>query len=138
MRSVLAIARSGGTRPMQIQELSKSEDIPVKFLEQILLIMKRAGLLRSKRGIGGGYQLDRTPEEITLGQIVTLIDGPFAPISITPPETEMTPPGLRPEEQGLHRCFAELQDLVNSHLDGHTLKDILEKERPSSVLAFDI
>ena len=138
MRAVLAIARGGGTKPMQIQELSRIEDIPVKFLEQILLIMKRAGLLRSKRGIGGGYQLDRVPEEITLGEIVTLIDGPFAPISITPPDTEKTPPGLRAEEQGLHQCFAELQDLVNRHLDGHTLKDILENERPSSVLAFDI
>ena len=138
MRSVLAIARVGGTKPMQIQELSKIEDIPVKFLEQILLIMKRAGLLRSKRGIGGGYQLDQAPEEITLGQIVTLIDGPFAPISITPPETEKTPAGLRPEDQGLHQCFSQLQKLVNEHLDSHTLKDILENERPNSVLAFDI
>lgn len=138
MRSILAIARGGGTRPMQIHELSKSEAIPVKFLEQILLIMKRAGLLRSKRGIGGGYQLDRPPEEITLGEIVTLIDGPFAPISITPPEAGRVPAGLRPEEQGLHRCFAELQQLVNGHLDGHSLKDILENDRPNSVLAFDI
>ena len=110
----------------------------MKFLEQILLIMKRVGLLRSKRGIGGGYQLDKNPEEITLGEIVTLIDGPFAPLSITPPAAEKPPPGLRPEEQGLHQCFAELQKLVNEHLDSHTLKDILENERPSSVLAFDI
>jgi len=138
MRSVLAIARAGGTKPMQIHELSKIEDIPVKFLEQILLIMKRAGLLRSKRGIGGGYQLDRAPGEITLGEIVNLIDGPFAPLSITPPETERQPSGLRQEEQGLYRCFAELQELVNGHLDRHTLKDILENERPNSVLAFDI
>ncbi|MFT4550483.1 MAG: Rrf2 family protein [Pseudoalteromonas tetraodonis] len=138
MRSVLAIARVGGTKPVQIQELSRIEDIPVKFLEQILLIMKRAGLLRSKRGIGGGYQLDRTPENITLGEIVNLIDGPFAPLSITPPDTDKTPPGLRPEDQGLHQCFTELQKLVNQQLDSHTLKDILEKERPSSVLAFDI
>jgi len=138
MRSVLAIARAGGTKPMQIQELSKIENIPVKFLEQILLIMKRAGLLRSKRGIGGGYQLDRSPEEITLGEIVTLIDGPFAPLSITPAETDRVPPGLRPEEQGLHKCFAQLQSLVNEHLDAHTLKDILENERPNSFLAFDI
>ena len=138
MRSVLAIARIGGTKPMQIQELSRIEDIPVKFLEQILLIMKRAGLLRSKRGIGGGYQLDRKPDEITLGQIVTLIDGPFAPISLTPPESERTPAGLRPEELGLYQCFGELQNLVNDHLNAHTLKDILDNERPKSVLAFDI
>jgi Rrf2 family protein len=138
MRSVLAIARAGGTKPMQIQELSKAEDIPVKFLEQILLIMKRAGLLRSKRGIGGGYQLDKSPEQITLGAIVSLIDGPFAPISITPPEARKTPAGLRPEEQGLYQCFAELQQLVNGHLESHTIKDILDNERPNSVLAFDI
>ena len=118
--------------------LAEAGQLPVKFLEQILLIMKRAGLLRSKRGIGGGYQLDRAPEDITLGEIVNLIDGPFAPISITPPEPENAPAALRQEEQGLHQCFAELQKLVNEHLAGHTLKDILENERPSSVLAFDI
>jgi len=138
MRSVLAIARAGGTKPMQIQELSRTEGIPVKFLEQILLILKRAGMLRSKRGIGGGYQLEMSPEEITLGAIVTLIDGPFAPISLTPPDTDKTPAGLRPEELGLHQCFTELQQLVNGHLDRHTLKDILDNERPKSVLAFDI
>ena len=138
MRAVLAIARAGGTKPMQIQELSRLEEIPVKFLEQILLIMKRAGLLRSKRGIGGGYQLDRLPEEITLGEIVTLIDGAFAPLSITPADNEKAPPGLRAEEQGLYQCFSELQNLVSEHLDKHTLKDILDNERPSSVLAFDI
>ena len=88
--------------------------------------------------IGGGYQLDQAPEEITLGQIVTLIDGPFAPISITPPETDKTPAGLRRDDQGLHQCFSQLQKLVNEHLDSHTLKDILENERPNSVLAFDI
>ena len=138
MRSVLAIARAGGSKPVQIQELSRTEDIPVKFLEQILLILKRAGLLRSKRGVGGGYQLDLSPEEITLGQIIDLIDGPFAPLSITPADTRKTPAGLRVEEQGLHQCFSELQKLVNEHLGAHTLKDILDNERPDSFLAFDI
>ncbi len=95
-------------------------------------------MLRSKRGIGGGYQLEKSPEEITLGAIVTLIDGPFAPISLTPPDTDKTPAGLRPEELGLYQCFTELQQLVNGHLDRHTLKDILDNERPKSVLAFDI
>src|ERR1051326_205670 len=65
---------------VQIKEISEREKIPAKFLEQILLTLKNAGLLHSKMGVGGGYYLAKQPTEITLGQIFRVLDGPLAPI----------------------------------------------------------
>ncbi len=65
---------------MQIKEISLREQISTKFLEQILLTLKNAGMLHSKMGVGGGYYLAKPASEITLGQIFRVLDGPIAPI----------------------------------------------------------
>src|SRR4030067_3537468 len=65
---------------VQIKEIAEREKIPAKFLEQILLTLKNAGLLHSKMGVGGGYYLAKTAREISLGQIIRVLDGPVAPI----------------------------------------------------------
>ncbi|MCC6882459.1 MAG: Rrf2 family transcriptional regulator, partial [Verrucomicrobiales bacterium] len=75
LRAALILAAAAPGRTLQIQELAESGTIPVKFLEQILLALKNGGLLRSKRGVGGGYQLDRPPRSISVGEIITIIDG---------------------------------------------------------------
>src|SRR3954462_13099240 len=62
----------------QIQELSQRENIPVKFLEQILLALRHAGMLSSKRGVGGGYVLRKAAAEITVGEVIRPFDGPVA------------------------------------------------------------
>ena len=65
----------------QLAEISKTQDIPLKFLEQILLILKNAGYVRSHRGSNGGYALAKDPSTITLGEIIRLTDGSTAPIA---------------------------------------------------------
>lgn len=65
---------------MQIKDIARQENIPAKFLEQILLTLKNAGLLHSKMGVGGGYYLAKPASEITLGQIFRVLDGPIAPV----------------------------------------------------------
>ncbi len=67
------------SRTFQIQELSEKENIPVKFLEQILLTLRHAGILASKRGVGGGYTLRMNPSQISVAEIIELMDGPIAP-----------------------------------------------------------
>ncbi len=62
---------------LSIQKIAQSTEIPVKFLEQILLTLKNAGILKSKRGMEGGYSLQRSLEQITLGEILRAIDGPL-------------------------------------------------------------
>ncbi|MEI7640520.1 MAG: Rrf2 family transcriptional regulator [bacterium] len=65
----------------QLSEISKTQDIPLKFLEQILLILRNAGYIRSRRGANGGYALAKAPATITLGEIIRLTDGSTAPIA---------------------------------------------------------
>jgi Rrf2 family protein len=65
---------------VQTKDIAEKENIPVKYLEQILLTLKNAGLLHSKMGVGGGYYLGRPASEIYLGQVFRILDGPVAPI----------------------------------------------------------
>src|SRR5512139_1246009 len=83
LRAMMALAVPGpdGKPPvLQIREIAESEQMPGKFLEQILLALKNAGLLHSKMGVSGGYYLARSASEITLGQIFRVLDGSIAPI----------------------------------------------------------
>ena len=128
MRAVLAIARARRTQPVQIGDLSRLEQIPVKFLEQILLTLKNGGLLRSKRGAGGGYFLDKAAGDIPLLTILELIDGPFEPLGNDAHEPPL----------GLGQCFDQLRELVNDHLIKFSIQDLIEMERSEDILAFEI
>ncbi len=68
-------------KSVTIHQIAKSEQIPIKFLEQIMLELKKAGLLKSRPGVGGGYSLIRPPEEISLADVIRVIDGPLAPLN---------------------------------------------------------
>lgn len=67
--------RYGGDQPVRIREIAETHDIPSRFLVQILLQLKGAGIVQSTRGASGGYQLARDPAEITLGDVMTVVDG---------------------------------------------------------------
>jgi len=69
-----------GQPALQRQDIAARQHIPIEFLEQILLALKRAGLLSSRMGINGGYRLIKAPKDITLGQVIRILDGPLAPI----------------------------------------------------------
>src|SRR2546422_4496164 len=86
----LALHREGGLTP--IQEIARRQAIPQRYLEQVLLALKRAGLLTSKRGSAGGYHLTRPPEDITVGDVLRAVEGAGAPF-----ETQRRGgPGTRP------------------------------------------
>ncbi len=78
--AMLALARDYGKKPVHISDLSKKEGLPKKYTELILLELKNHGFLQSKKGKGGGYWLRKPPSEISLGNIIRLIDGPLAPV----------------------------------------------------------
>ena len=81
LKTILDLAEHFGNGPVAINDLSKRLDIPTKFLEQILLDLKRAGFVESKRGKIGGYSLSKSPAQITLGEVTRFIDGPIEPIA---------------------------------------------------------
>jgi Rrf2 family protein len=81
LKAVLSLALHYNKGVLPIQELAKKGDIPFKFLEQILLTLKKGGFVDSKRGIDGGYFLAKSPETITVGDVIRFIEGPIEPVA---------------------------------------------------------
>ena len=113
---------------MQIKDISQREQISPKFLEQILLTLKNAGLLHSKMGVGGGYYLARSAGEITLGQIFRVLDGPVAPIKCVS-QMAYEPCGC-PDEQtcGLRLAMSDVRNAIADILDNTSLADITKRQ----------
>jgi len=80
LRALYALSRNYGRGPTLSSTIAKGEAIPQDFLENILLYLKREGLVSSKKGKGGGYALLAPPDQITLGRVIRLIEGPIAPL----------------------------------------------------------
>jgi Rrf2 family protein len=122
----LGIAQSVGRPMIQIAELARRENIPIKFLEQILVTLKEAGYLESKRGKQGGYLLAKPMEKITIGEVVRLLDGPLAPIPCVsqnfyarcscPDETHC----------GLRMLMLDVRNAIADVLDRYTLAQTVE------------
>lgn len=125
LRALVAMGREREGTNFSIQELATSERIPLKFLEQILLALKNGGLLRSKRGVGGGYQLVTHPARITLGEVVTIFDGPFDPL-----------PGT--DHAALGQVFSGLRDQVAQWFAEHTVAQIIAQDRSRDTVTFEI
>jgi Rrf2 family protein len=118
---------------MQIKDISGHENIPIKFLEQILLTLKNAGLLQSKMGFGGGYHLAKPPSEISLGHIVRVLDGPLAPIRCV---SQMAyEPCDCPNEAtcGLRMVMGDVRNAIANVLDNTTLADVIERVNRTSL-----
>jgi Rrf2 family protein len=80
LKAAFFLAKRYGGEPVLISDLAAAEYIPKKFLEQILLELKKHGILYSKMGKGGGYALAKSPEKVFLGEIIRILDGPLAPV----------------------------------------------------------
>ncbi len=77
VRALAELARIGGAAPVPIAELARRREIPTQFLEQLFATLRRAGVLRSQRGVKGGYSFARPPAEVTVLEVVELLDGPL-------------------------------------------------------------
>ena len=126
----LAESPSPGSPPvmMQIKEISQREHISSKFLEQILLALKNAGLLHSKMGVGGGYYLARPASEITLGQIFRVLDGPVAPIRCVS-QMAYESCGCPDEDAcGLRMVMGDVRNAIANILDHTSLADVTRRQ----------
>jgi Rrf2 family protein len=134
MINMASMSGPDGSFPiLQIKAISKQENIPIKFLEQILLTLKNAGLLQSKMGFGGGYYLAKPASEISLGQIVRILDGPLAPIRCV---SQMAyEPCDCPNEVtcGLRMVMGDVRNAIANILDHTTLADVTERVKKTSL-----
>ncbi len=108
VRALAELARSGGAGPVPIGELARRRDIPVQFLEQLFAALRRAGILKSQRGVKGGYSFARDPSTVTVLEVVELLDGPLGADAV----------GI----------FAEAAAATRAVLEGATIADVVERE----------
>jgi Rrf2 family protein len=128
IKALLRLAELPPHEPMRIADLAREERIPPKFLELILLELRNNGMLQSRKGKGGGYLLARAPQDIRLGQIVRLFDGPLAPVPCAS-QTAYVPCADCPSEAvcGVHLAMREVRDATAKILDGTSIASLLRK-----------
>jgi Rrf2 family protein len=122
LKALLVLAEEADQGPVLISELADRQRLPKKFLEAILLELKRAGLLHSKKGKGGGYVLGRKPTEITVGQVIRVLEGPLA---LTPCVSQTAyrrcDECLDEQACGVRLAMKEVRDATARILDNTTL-----------------
>ncbi|MDQ3769046.1 MAG: Rrf2 family transcriptional regulator [Actinomycetota bacterium] len=109
LQALAELGRSGVGAPVPIAELARRRDIPVQFLEQVFATLRRAGVLRSQRGVKGGYAFAREPADVTVLEVIELLDGP-----------------LGRDAEGI---IGEAVAAARAVLEGQTIADLVEAER---------
>lgn len=125
---MLALGCRFGEGPVLISTLAREESIPLKFLEAILLDLKGHGLLASKSGKGGGYQLTRPPSTVTIGSLIRVLEGPLSPLPCAS-ETAFKPCDecVDIETCGTRMIMRQVRDATADILDRTTLADLLRR-----------
>jgi Rrf2 family protein len=128
LRALYSLTRQYGGGPVLIATLAREERIPLKFLEAILLELKTHGIVDSRKGRHGGYRLNRSPAQITIGSVVRVLEGPLAPL----PCASETAFRACEECEDAQRCgtrivMKEVRDAIAAILDGTTLADVVAK-----------
>ena len=109
---------------VKIQEIADSKKIPKKFLEQILIVLKQRGYVKSKKGSSGGYRLAKPPEKISLAEVIRLMDGALAPVeSVSKYFYEPTP---IEQEKRLLEVFREIRDYISDKLESISFIDLVD------------
>ncbi|WP_205698536.1 Rrf2 family transcriptional regulator [Conexibacter sp. SYSU D00693] len=112
LKALAELARTGGDGPVPIGELAKRRDIPVQVLEGLFAVLRRAGILRSQRGVKGGYAFAREPSSVTVLEVVELLDGPLG--------------------TGAEGVFADAAQAASNVLASKTIADVVEAERQAA------
>jgi len=120
-RSMLELALRRGSGPVLIKQVAEAQDIPVKYLEHVLTLLRVAGLVKAYRGPRGGYVLARDPSEITLNQMLTALEGPVSLVHCQ----EMPEECVRSEICVTQDIWSDISNRMVDFMDGITLEDIV-------------
>jgi len=140
LKAMLFLASLAPGESAMGQEIATANNIPKKFLDAILLELRNAGMLRSKKGPGGGYALSRTPREIRVGHIIRTLDGPLAPINCASKSAYVPCQDC----QDLQACavritMSKVRDAMSEILDRMTLQDmVVFADTPNADLMYNI
>lgn len=133
LRAMVAIALTAGQdHPTPLREVAESEGIPEPFLDQIVAKLRKAGFVKSVRGVNGGYTLSRPPEDISVGALVRLLEGSLAPIGCVSEEFIGSPGDFCERYQNCHtrNVWLRVMDAITQALDAISLADVMRDEVP--------
>lgn len=126
VRAMVALARHHGEGPMSIADIARESSVPAAYLEQLVAPLRRAGLVKSKRGAHGGYTLARTPDLVRVGDVYRVMEGPVAPMDcVSENEEDQTCPLIEGCET--RPIWLKVRDSIVDALDSTTLADLLEE-----------
>ena len=130
LKALLALTVVYDERTLSLREISRQDKIPYKFLEQIMMLLKKTGFVQSAKGKYGGYALSRPPKKITLGEIIRAVEGPLSPIGTV----EEIKKRIQSEEQhpGLYCTLLDVRNAIAEILDKKTLADVSKKSQDFS------
>jgi Rrf2 family protein len=129
VRAAVELAASPDGAPVKGEKLAEAQDIPLQFLEHILLDLKHHELVKAKRGMHGGYWLARGPEEITVADVIRAVEGPLANIHDVPPEDTEYPGTAAP----LRDVWVAVRANLRAVLEEVTLADVRSGRLPQPV-----
>lgn len=124
-RALTSLARNDGQGPLPISHIVKEHPMSVKFLETILLQLRKSNILCSKKGKGGGYFLTSSPDKINLAQVIRIIDGPIAPLKCVSLNFYERCDDCNEVSCGLNKLMSEVRDANLKVLENRTLLDLV-------------
>ncbi len=119
------VVRQVDGRPVLISEIAEKKQIPLKFLENILLELRKAGVLESKKGKGGGYLLKAAPDQTTLATVIRIVDGPISMLPCVSLYFYKPCDSCDPDSCRIKLLFSEARDAVLGVLEKKTLQDLV-------------
>jgi Rrf2 family protein len=126
LRMLIDLAEHREDGYITLKEIADRQDISKKYLEQIVPLLNRTGILQANRGFQGGYRLAKPTEQCTVGEILRLTEGDLAPVSCLTKNAEKCP---QYAECSTISVWEGLQRVINEYLDGITLQDLLDKKQ---------
>ncbi|MFA4965315.1 MAG: RrF2 family transcriptional regulator [Thermoleophilia bacterium] len=126
LRAMVFLAAQGDARPISLNEIAAGEGIPAPFLERILARLREGGLVKTTRGVSGGYQLARPPRSIPVGDVVTALEGPLSLVGCLPDDGACE----RAESCASRVVWRRLDTAISGALNGITLEDLTMEAAP--------
>jgi len=131
VRAAAELAAAGDEEPVKGEKLAEAQDIPLQFLEHILLELKHAGIVRARRGAKGGYWLAKPADEVTIADVVRAVEGPIAHVQSAPPESIE----YRGNAKSLQQVWIAVRANLRAVLEHVTLADLVSGQLPGKIEA---
>jgi len=134
MRAILQLAEHYGQGPLQTNVIGRQQDISVKYLEQLMAILKASGLIKSIRGAKGGYVLAKKPDQIKLSEVFCSLEGPVVTVECLEDQNAC----VRIADCASRQLWAQIQEAITNVLESMTLQDLINKAKGQKTSNYQI